>query len=148
MFRKFAMFAALIAAVAFSTQADAKHRHRKVSPAVPVTAVAVGAASTATYFSLGGWTWNDWSNANGFTRLGAWGATTLGCAALSPIVATAIKQRPLSYREAHILVGSCVVPIIGGYLVNAAYDNGLLWAPDEKPAGHKHRHRHKRMAKN
>ena len=40
--------------------------------------------------------------------------------------------RPLKYREAHILIGSCVIPIVGGWLVNEAYNRDILWAPDEK----------------
>jgi hypothetical protein len=53
-----------------------------------------------------------------------------------------VLNRPLKYREAHILVGSCVIPIIGGWLVNEAYNNGILWAPDEEPVRKKSRKRH------
>jgi hypothetical protein len=45
----------------------------------------------------------------------------MGCAALSPIVATAVLNRPLTYREAHILIGGCIIPVIGGWLI----DQGL-----------------------
>ena len=41
-------------------------------------------------------------------------------------------NRPLTYREAHILIGSCVIPIVGGWLVNEAYNHHVLWAPDER----------------
>ena len=59
-------------------------------------------------------------------------AAAKSLAALSALVATAVLKRPLKYREAHILAGSCVIPIVGGWLVNEAYNRDILWAPDEK----------------
>jgi len=99
--RKFALIAAVIAAFAFTSQgADAKGRHH-INKKIAAVAIGVGAASTVTYFAIGGWNWNNgWDYGNGFTRLGAWGATTLGCAALSPIVATAVLNRPLELLRA------------------------------------------------
>lgn len=142
--RKLAIFAAVIAAFAFTCQgADAKGRHHHVGKRIAAVAIGVGAASTAAYFAINDWRWNGWNNSSGLTRWGAWGLTTVGCAAVSPIVATMVLDRPLSYREAHILVGSCVIPIVGGWLVNEAYNSHLLWAPDEKDGMKKH-HRHHR----
>ncbi len=46
--------------------------------------------------------------------------TTIGCMAVAPIVGTVVLNRPLTLREGQVLAGSCVVPIIGGWLVNAA----------------------------
>ncbi|HZT24657.1 MAG TPA: hypothetical protein VFA57_03030 [Pseudolabrys sp.] len=66
--------------------------------------------------------------------------TTIGCAVTEPMVASAVLKRPLSYREAHILIGSCLIPFIGGWLVNEAYNKGWLWAPDEKPRRMARRH--------
>jgi hypothetical protein len=145
--RKLAIFAAVIAAFALTCQAaDAKSR-RHVDKRITAVEIGVGAASTAAYFAIGGWKWDGWDYSNGFTRFGAWGATTLGCAAVSPIVATAVLNRPLSYREAHILVGSCVIPLVGGWLVNEAYNHHVLWAPDEERGtmrhGRRHHHHHK-----
>jgi hypothetical protein len=68
----------------------------------------------------------------------------VGCAAISPMVATAVLKRPLTYREAHILIGSCVIPVVGGWLVNEAYNAHALWAPDEKPEPKK-RHKQAKM---
>ena len=145
--RKLAIFAAVIAAFAFICQgADAKGRHHHVGKRIAAVAIGVGAASTAGYFAINNWRWNGWNNGSGLTRLGAWGITTIGCAAVSPIVATAVLNRPLSFREAHILVGSCVIPIVGGWLVNAAYNAHPEWEPDAKPDHHwkkHHRHHHK-----
>ena len=130
--RKLAIFAAVIAAFAFTCQgADAKGRHH-INKKIAAVAIGVGAASTVAFFAINDWRWNGWNNSSGLTRLGAWGATTLGCAAVSPMVATVVLNRPLSYREAHILVGSCVVPLVGGWLVNEAYNAGWVTAPDEK----------------
>jgi uncharacterized membrane protein YidH (DUF202 family) len=150
--RKLAIFAAVIAAFAFTCQsADAKgRRHHHTDKRLTAVAIGVGAASTATYFALNDWHWNWDSSRSGITSLGAWGITTVGCAALSPIVATAVLGRQLKYREAHILIGSCVLPIVGGWLVNEAYNHHVLWAPDEAAGDmkkhhrrHHHRHHHK-----
>jgi len=145
--RKLAIFAAVIAAFAFTCQgADAKGHHHHVGKRIAAVAIGVGAASTAAYFAINDWRWNGWNNSSGLTRWGAWGLTTVGCAAVSPIVATMVLDRPLSYREAHILVGSCVIPIVGGWLVNAAYDAHPEWEPDVKPHHgmmKHHRHHHK-----
>jgi hypothetical protein len=142
--RKLAIFAAVIAAFAFACQsADAKSR-RHVDPRLEAVAIGVGAASTATYFALNNWNFSHWDSGRaGITSLGAWGITAVGCSALSPIVATAVLNRPLKYREAHILVGSCLVPFVGGWLVNEAYNAHWLTAPDEKVGRHHRRHRHK-----
>jgi hypothetical protein len=137
--RKLAIFAAVIAAFAFACQsADAKSR-RHIDKRLTAVSIGVGAASTATYFALNDWHWKWDSGRHGITSLGAWGATTLGCAAVSPIVATAVLGRPLKYREAHILIGSCVIPIVGGWLVNQAYNHHVLWAW-MAPANQRYRH--------
>jgi hypothetical protein len=146
MYRKFALFAALIAAFAFASQsAEAggyRHHDKKKIAAV---AIGVGAASTAGYFALNNWNWNGWNSnaAGGLTRLGAYGVTTLGCAAVSPMVATVVLNRPLTMREAHVLVGSCVVPIVGGLIVNAVWDANPQWEPG-RPAPRRHGKKHKK----
>lgn len=135
MYRKLAIFAALIAAFAFTSQSAHAHgpgHHGKKRLAA--VAIGVGAASTAGYFAINNWRTKGWNNGSGLTRLGAWGALSLGCAAVSPMVGTVVLNRPLSYREAHVLIGSCVVPIVGGWLVNEAYNQRILWAPDENQA--------------
>jgi hypothetical protein len=97
-----------------------------------VASIGAGAATTAAFFAFNDWNWKWNSNRNGITALGAGVLTTVGCGALSPIVATAVINRPLTYREAHVLIGDCIIPIIGGWLVNEAYKKGILWAPDEQ----------------
>ena len=141
--RKYVIFAAIIAAFAFVAQSAEAGGHRKgVDKRITATAIGVGAASTAAFFALNDWRWTWDASRHGITAAGAYGATTIGCVAVSPMVATVVLNRPLKYREAHILVGSCVIPIIGGWLVNEAYNNGILWAPDEEPVRKKSRKRH------
>jgi hypothetical protein len=131
--RKLAIFAAALAALAFTcTGADAKwrHHHHKINPVIVGTAIGVGAASTAAFFAINNWHWRwNWNNTNssGLTRWGAWGATTIGCAAVSPMIATALLNRPLTYREAGVLTGSCVIPFVGGWLVNEMYNAHPDW---------------------
>jgi hypothetical protein len=127
--RKLAVFAALIAAFAFACQSAEAGGRRHVDKRVKAVAIGTGLASTAAYFAINDWRWDGWNNGSGLTRLGAWGVTTLGCAAVSPIVATLVVNRPLTYREAHVLVGSCVIPIVGGWLVNQAYKAHPEWEP-------------------
>jgi hypothetical protein len=141
--RKFAFVAALVAAFTFaaqSAQAGGHHDKKKLA----AVAIGVGAASAAGFFALNNWRWNGWDSngtAGGLTRLGAWGATTMGCAAVSPMVATVVLNRPLTMREAHILVGSCVVPIVGGLLVNAVWDAHPEWEAGTPAPRKMHRHK-------
>jgi hypothetical protein len=52
----------------------------------------------------------------------AYGITTFGCAVATPFVGTFLLNRPLTPREMYVGVGDCIVPFIGGYIV----DNYLL----------------------
>lgn len=140
--RKFVIFAAIIAAFAFVAQSAEAGGRRHIDKRIRAVEVGVGAASTAAFFALNDWNWTWDASRHGVSALGAYGATTLGCAALSPIVATAVIKRPLTYREAHVMMADCVVPIVGGWLVNKAYSQHILWAPDEEPVRKKHHKRH------
>ena len=130
------IFVVALAALALLCQtADARTKvrvYKKVDDRVTAVAIGAGIASTAAFFAINNWSWNNWNNSSGITRAGAWGLTTLGCAVVSPIVATVVVNRPLTMREGHVLVGSCVVPIIGGWLVNAAFDANPQWEPRVK----------------
>ncbi len=142
MIGRLAIFAAVIAAFAFTCQGADAHWRKHSDKRLTAVSIGVGAASTAAYFGINDWRWNDWSNSSGLTRAGAWGATTIGCMAVSPMVATLVVNRPLTMREAHVLVASCVLPIVGGWLVNAAYDAHPEWEPDVKEHHAKHHKRH------
>jgi len=142
MTRKLAILAAAIAALAFTAQAADAGARRHSDKRIAAVAIGVGAASTAGFFALNDWNWKWDSGRHGVTSLGAWGLATVGCAALSPIVATVVLDRPLTYREAGILVGSCVVPIVGGWLVNEAYKAHPEWeqAPVVQKVAYRKRH--------
>lgn len=135
MLRKVACVAAAFAALALSlgpAAAGGRHHH-KDKTALVAAGIGAGAASTAAYFALNDWNWKWDSARHGITATGAYVGTTVGCMALSPMIATVLLDRPLKYREAHELLAGCVVPVVGPWLVEKAYDNHILWAPDEEP---------------
>lgn len=131
--RSFALAAALILAFAFSLQTANAGDKRHVDERLKVVAIGAGAVSTAAYFAINDWRWK-WENGRYLTSLGAIAATTMGCAALSPMIATAVVKRPLTMREGHVLIGSCVIPVVGGWLVNEAYNAHPEWEPAAAPA--------------
>ncbi len=133
--RSFALAAALIAAFVFTmptAEAGGRGHRGYVAKEVKAAALITGVAATATWFSLNAWNWR-WDNPHGLTSLAAYGATTMGCMAVAPMVGTVLAKRSMTMREGHILAGSCVLPIIGGYLVNAAYDNNPQWEGSAAP---------------
>ena len=142
--------AGLIAASAFSVQSADAHgwRRKKVGKGVVVAGTVTGAAATAGYFWINGWKWN-WrgDGVNAINQGGAIAATSIACMAVAPMLASALEGRELTLREAGVLFGGCLVPIVGGYLVNAAWDANPQWERfEKKPArmAHRHRHRHHR----
>jgi hypothetical protein len=52
------------------------------------------------------------------TALAAYGVTTFGCAVAYPFVGTVLLNRPLTPREMYIGVAECIVPFVGGWLVD------------------------------
>lgn len=138
--RKLAIFAAVVAAFVFTCQSvDAKWRKHHIDKRLTAVSIGVGAASTAAYFSINHWSTNGW-NASSITQFGAYAGTTIGCMAVSPMVATVVVNRPLTMREGHVLVASCALPIVGGWLVNEAYNAHPEWEADAKPAHHRKHH--------
>ena len=126
--RVVAVAAAAVAALTMTLQTAEAGGSKRVDPRLKAVALTTGAAATVAYFAQNEWHWK-WQN-NVFP--GQWGTiagTTIGCAAVSTMVGTVVVKRPLTQREGHVLVGSCVLPIIGGYLVNAAYDANPHWEP-------------------
>ncbi|MGI8525329.1 MAG: hypothetical protein ACR2K5_03995 [Pseudolabrys sp.] len=136
--RSLALVAAIVAAVALTCSTADAH-WRKGDPRLRSVELGASIASTATYFSLVGFHHRH-SAAYGW---GVFGAVTGGCVVLSPIVATMVVNRPLTQREAHVLIGSCIVPVIGGWLVEQAYDAHPNWEPQPVAV----RHHRKKMAK-
>jgi hypothetical protein len=135
MSKKFVTFAAAVAALLLASEA-AQAGPRDIDNRLTAVSNGVGAGMTAALFAINDWNWK-WNNSSGLTALAAIGATTIGCVAISPMVASAVLHRPLTQREATVLFGSCVVPIVGGWLVEAAYEQHPEWEPAAKPAHHK-----------
>ena len=138
MHKRLAMLAAVLATFAVACQgADAKERKHPIDNRIRAVAIGVGAASTAAYFAINDWKWHGWNNGSGISQWGAWGITTAGCIAVSPMVATVVLDRPLTMCEGHILFASCVIPLIGGWLVNEAYNAHPEWEAGEQPPAKK-----------
>ncbi len=144
MYRGLVALVTALAAFLFAQSVGASER-KPIDPAIDMTANVVGAGWTVGYFAINHWHWKWDAGSAGISSAGAIVGTTIGCMATSPIVATVALNRPLTFREAHILMGSCLIPFIGGWLVNEAYNEGWLWAPDEKPVRLAH-HKKKKMA--
>jgi len=70
----------------------------------------------------------------------AYGITTFGCAVVYPMVATVVLNRPLTPREAYDGIADCVVPFIGGWIVDAALPHDA-WTDGTPPkhVGHHHK---------
>jgi hypothetical protein len=60
-----------------------------------------------------------------------YGITTVGCMALSPIIAgllvSANERRELRSSEVMMMTADCIIPILGGWIVKAAYDAHPEW---------------------
>jgi peptidoglycan/LPS O-acetylase OafA/YrhL len=94
-------------------------RHPKVDQRVATVSLGVGAASTAAYFIAKDGHGVDW---------GAYGVATVGCMVLGPMIAAAmVPERELTSREVLVMQGACIVPIVGGLLVNALFDANPQW---------------------
>ena len=70
------------------------------------------------------------------TALEAYGITTYACAVLYPFVGTVLLNRPLTPREMYIGVGECVVPFLGGWLVDQWLPHNA-WVDGTPTAHHK-----------
>lgn len=119
--RQFVVLAAAMAAFVVTVQAADARQRKEIDPTIAAVNFWVGGAWTGAAFAM--------AKPVAPVVVG----TTLGCMATEPMVATVALNRPLKYREAHILMGSCLIPFVGAWLVNEAYNTGWLWAPDEQP---------------
>jgi hypothetical protein len=75
----------------------------------------------------------------------SWGAvygiTALGCAVVYPMIATAVLNRPLTPREAYDGIANCVLPFIGGWIMDAWLPH-TAWIDGTAPAAPPHHLRH------
>lgn len=115
-----------------ATDANALVRRNQVDQRVTVAGTVVGLGTTAAFFGLRGWKLNRKGRYNGIGPAGAAVLTTGGCLALSPIFATVAVQRELTFREAYGLAADCVIPFVGSYLVDQAFDANPHWEPKPK----------------
>ena len=112
--------AALVAALGLAGQtarAQGLFPLYRSDPQLAVSGLAVGAATTGAYFAV--------RNAGGGPRRipvgGAWGLTTVGCMALTPLIGGIVVQRELTRREVHMMLADCIVPFIGGWIMDAYF---------------------------
>jgi len=136
--RSLALVAAVVAAFTFTVQNANAGGRGHLDKRIKAVEIGTGIAATAAYFAINNWKWR-WDNSSSLTSLGAYGATTLGCAVVAPMVATVVVNRPLTQREGHVLIGACVVPIVGGWLVNYAYNTHPEWEAGQAPVAHHHK---------
>jgi hypothetical protein len=85
------------------------------------TGIAVGAGATAAYIAL-----RREPIAVRPPPGAAYGLTTIWCAGAFPIVGTLVVQRHLTTREVYVGIANCAVPVVGGWLVEAAF-RGQPW---------------------
>jgi hypothetical protein len=128
--RKISVAVVAFAALALTVSAADAAKRKRIDPAIEGTAFWVGAATTGAGFAFDN------------LAVGA-GVSGAGCVLASPLVAMAVTHRALKNREANYMFASCVVPVVGGWLMNAVYDNGWLTPPDEVGKVH---HRRKKAA--
>jgi hypothetical protein len=102
------------------------------SPNVLAGQIVVGAGMAAVY-----WTQTCSHNFHHCARFTShralkwWGITTIGCMALTPIVGGLLvsynERRELRSNEVLGMAADCVVPIIGGWIMQAAFDAHPEW---------------------
>ncbi len=131
MTRALSVLAVVCVALALLCQtADARLlRKNQTDPRLSAASFGVGIATTAGFFALRNWQLHNKGRLNGLGVNGAAVATTGACLALSPIVGTLMVQRELTFREAYALTADCIIPFIGGWLVNRAFDAHPEWEP-------------------
>lgn len=95
-------------------------------PRLTATGIGLGIASTGATYAL---THKHGVPAVATTSAGvAFGVTTFGCMVLYPLIGTIAVHRELTPREAYSGILGCVIPFIGGWIVdqtlphNAWYD--------------------------
>ena len=86
-------------------------------PRLTGVGIGVGAASTAASFAA---TAHHHGHIGDGVYISAWAATAYGCAVVYPMVGTVVLNRPLTPREAYTGMADCILPFIGGWLVDAA----------------------------
>ena len=102
------------------------------SPSVTAGQIIVGASMTGAYIGLTCRHGLNHCRPYGRNFSTKWfGLTTVGCFALTPIIGGALvslnEHRELRSSEVFMMVGDCVLPIIGGLIMKAAFDANPQW---------------------
>jgi hypothetical protein len=85
-------------------------------PRLAVGGIAIGAGTTVASYYM---TKKHGYPPHRFSSVGAaMAVTTYACAVVTPFVGTVLLNRMLTPREMYIGVGDCIVPFIGGWLVD------------------------------
>ena len=113
-----AILAGALVMMAQSARAQEGFRLFRGDPELIIPSIGVGLATTGAYFAVR----NAGGGGHRITQLGAWGLTTVGCMALTPIISGIVVQRELTRREAHVMIADCIVPFIGGWIMHAYFD--------------------------
>jgi hypothetical protein len=100
------------------------------SPNVTAAQIIGGGGMTAAYL-LTTYRHGRFERFTSHHSLKMWGLTTVGCFALTPIIGAKLvghfEKRELKSSEVFMMVGDCVVPIIGGLVMKAAFDANPQW---------------------
>jgi hypothetical protein len=98
-------------------------------PRLTVTGWVVGGGASAAYWGLRRQTYTapgGLTHKHVMTPLAAYAVTSVWCASAFPIIGTLVVNRPLTVREVYTGMASCVIPFIGGWMVEAAF-KGQAW---------------------
>jgi hypothetical protein len=105
---------------------------RDRSPNVVAGQLIAGLGMTAAYYSA--ICNRDFSHCARFTShraLKYYGLTTVGCMALSPIIGGLLvsynEKRELRSSEVFMMTADCILPILGGWIMKAAFDAHPEW---------------------
>ena|SRR5579872_2271394 len=109
------------------------------------SSIVVGAAADGAYWAMRRKVWYGGIRTHHFiSQWGAYGISSVGCAALFPIVGTIWVNRPLTPREAYVGIANCFVPFIGGWFVEAYLPHTAWYDGTPARVVHvRHHHHHK-----
>ena len=102
------------------------------SPNVTAGQIVAGVSMTAAYYGMiCNRNFNNCARFTSHRALRAYGLTTVGCMALSPIIGGLLvsynEKRELRSSEVFMMTADCLVPIIGGWIAKAAFDAHPEW---------------------
>lgn len=102
------------------------------SPNVLAGQIIVGAGMSAVYWTqICSHNFHHCANFTSAKGLKWYGITTVGCMALSPIVAGLLvsynERRELRSSEVLGMAADCVLPFIGGWIMQSAFDANPQW---------------------